>query len=82
MALFSLRRESDLCAVCEAMVGIVACVLLWIGAWDLIEAFVPGVWYVKLTMVLAASTGLYCIRLLYVSQAETLPYAHASNRKR
>ena len=52
-------------ALCEALCAITSSVLLWIGAWDLIELLVPNTWPSKLLMVVLGTLGLYLTRTLY-----------------
>lgn len=53
-------------AVSEALVSITAGVLLWMGVWDLLDAYlVPREWWAKLFMLLAGGFALFSTRTLY-----------------
>jgi hypothetical protein len=53
-------------AVSEALVSITAGVLLWMGVWDLLDAYlVPREWWAKLFMIFAGGFALFSTRTLY-----------------
>ena len=58
-------RYFSVCALAEAVVGILGVLLVWMGWWDLCNLIVPPRWYWSLLLACMGGLGLFFTRALY-----------------